>query len=76
MGYYSTSIDVDVNLDDVLSGMGKSDVIDLVADLLAEGYVPSGWSKNPAIDLSDSAVLLDVIVELRRMGYTVEPGGK
>lgn len=75
------SVDVDVDIHDILGTWSGAELTGLAADLLREGHVPDGWaevddSTSKNLDLSDSAVLLDVIVELRRMGYTVEPGGK
>lgn len=79
MVYVSASIDVDLSY--VLDSMNGAELIELASDLLEEGHVPDGWVhvddfEHQVIDLSDSAVLLDVIVELRRMGYVVELGGK
>ena len=80
MVYVSASADVD--LFHVLDSMNSAELIELASDLLNEGHVPDGWvhvddlEAERSVNLSDSAVLIDVIVELRRMGYTVEPGGK
>jgi len=76
MAYYNTSVDIDVDLDDILSGLGHTDTVALVRDLLADGYVPSGWQQTPEPNLSDPSDRLAVITELRKLGYTVEPGGK
>ena len=76
MVYYNASVDIDVDLDDILRGMGHTDTVNLVAEMLADGYVPKGWQQSPEPNLSDPADRLAVITELRKLGYTVEPGGK
>ena len=58
---------------DVLDAREK---IRLVECLLDEGNVPKGWMHRDSINLSDGMALLNVIVELRRRGFTVEPGGE
>lgn len=68
--------DVEVDFSDVLAELSDTELTNLVAELLDDGHVPFGWSKRESVDLSDGAVLLDVILELRKLGYTVEPGGK
>jgi len=73
--------DVEVDLDDALGELSNIELTKLVEELLDEGHIPEGWEyvdfRSPARPLlSDGAVLLDVILELRKLGYTVEPGGK
>ena len=72
------SADIDVDIDDVLSGYTSKQLTELVGDLLSEGHVPDGWvevdDSRPEVPLDDPAVLLGVITELRKRGYTVEPG--
>lgn len=49
---------------------------DEALDIIGESYVRA-WLRDgvASYDLSDPVVRLGVIVELRRMGYSVESGG-
>ena len=67
---------VSLDIYDLTEHMSRNELTEFIAEQLESGYIPKGWSKTGSVNLSDSAVLIDVIVELRRMGYTVEPGGK
>ena len=68
--------DVEVDFRDALDAMTEGEVVQLVRDLLDVGYVPDGWLHRDSIDLSDGMTLLNVIVDLRRRGFTVEPDGE
>lgn len=74
MVWIHTGVEVDVR--DAIDCMTEGQIVQLVRDLLDVGNVPDGWMHRSNLNLSDGETLLDVIVELRRMGYTVEPGGK
>lgn len=74
MVYIHTGVEVDVN--ELIWELGDKELLQLADDILKSGYIPDGWIRRSAIDLSDGATLLQVIVELRRLGYIVEPGGK
>ncbi len=71
-----TKVSLDVDIYDLTEHMSSRELTEFVAEQLANGYIPDGWIRRGGIDLSDGATLLQVIVELRRLGYTVEPGGK
>lgn len=73
--YYDGSVD----FYDALRSVEDDEVVGLVKDLLDEGYTPEGWRNSQSvdcIDLSDPADRLAAITELRKLGYTVEPGGR
>lgn len=70
-------VSVTVSLDDMLSEMGRYELVELVEDLIDDGYVPGSWHRTDECHearLGDPVTLLNTIVELRLLGYTVEPG--
>lgn len=72
------SVDVDLSVEDIADQLHSRESMILVENLLNNGHVPRGWAyvgSSQVPDLNDSAILLATIVELRKLGYTVEPGG-
>lgn len=70
--YITISTSVDVDVDDVLENLSGTELEDLTNDLIADGYGTAPEPDRIAPDLDDPIVRLQVIVELRRLGYTVE----
>lgn len=73
------SVDVDVDLGDILDALSKEEVKSLVRELIQDGYgpEPSDLLVHGEIkitdQLTDPVILLETIVWLRKNGYTVEP---
>ena len=65
------SVQVDIDIDDIVSGWGERDWAEFVIDY--RDYIESAlFTKRPEYDLSDTVTRLVVIVELRRQGFKVE----
>lgn len=66
---------VDINLDDVLNNLSNRELQDLTNSLIEDGYGPeeAAVPEPTTLNLDDPVIRLDAIVELRRLGYTVEP---
>lgn len=56
----------------VLEVMSDAEIDALVNDLIADGY-GTAPAQQETLNLDDPAVRLQAIVELRRLGYSVEP---
>lgn len=71
-------VSVDIDLDDVLNNLSTRELEELANALIEDGYGPEEAalpeSQEPTtLNLDDPVIRLDAIVELRRLGYSVEP---
>lgn len=69
--YITVSASVDVDVDDVLENMSETELEDLANELIRDGY-GTAPDRQDTLNLDDPITRLQVIVELRRLGYTVE----
>lgn len=74
-------IDEDDVLSRILGELSRERLTALAEETLGDGNIPDGWFHKDDVDqialsLDDPALLLGVITELRKRGYTVEPGGQ
>ena len=69
--YITISTSVDVDVDDVLDNLSETELEDLANNLIEDGY-GTAPAQQETLNLDDPAVRLQAIVELRRLGYTVE----
>lgn len=65
------SVQVDIDIDDIVSGWGERDWAEFVIDY--RDYIESALvPERREYDLGDPVTRLGVIVELRRQGFKVE----
>lgn len=71
-GFTTTTIEID--LYDAIIGMSAEGVLNLVDELLKDGYIPDGWTSEPeGPDMTNPIDRIAAIDWLRKNGWTVEP---
>lgn len=71
-------VNVEVDISDFLNDLSDGEYREVIREGLMNGYGPEGWHRNEECPLAwttDPVARLTIITELRRQGYTVEPGG-
>lgn len=68
----SRYIKVSIDVADVLENLSETELEDLANELIADGY-GTAPAQQDTLNIDDPVVRLQAIVELRRLGYSVEP---